>query len=136
MIRARRFHRHFAALAVAAVWLLVAMPTLGRWAGAAGGAHRANDGWVAVCTATGLRYLPVSAFSDGDLPPTPVPGPDEDCSYCPLLSVMVPAAIPALPTTKTKPIGPPHHSPADATIETPHPCGLGSRGPPPVLLNA
>lgn len=136
MIRTRRFHRRFAALAVAAMWLLVAMPTLGRWAQAAGEAHRANDGWVAVCTATGLRYLPVSVFSDGDLPSMPVPGPDEDCSYCPLLSAMVPASTPALPTTSIKPIGPPYRSAVDATIQAPHPCGLGSRGPPPVLLNA
>jgi hypothetical protein len=120
-------------LAFVAVLLLALLPTVGRIAQAqAPAGHEVAPTWAALCTVQGLRtvLLPASPHESPSPAPTPGPHAGADCEYCPLLagtvapvvgsiSVPPPALSPALCT-----------SPDSVTRTQPHPCGLGSRGPP------
>lgn len=128
-----------ARLALLAILLLALVPTLGRLAQASAAAGEAAPSWAAMCTARGLESirLPVAAHdptydavpATGGAPAAPH-GAAGDCDYCPLLA----AAIPA--TVATHSIPPAALPPALCTFRAlaaraqPHPCGLGSRGPP------
>jgi hypothetical protein len=136
--RRSAFRRPMARLALVAVLLLALVPTLGRIAQARAAGVDAAPSWAALCTARGLQpvLLPASAHAAGHgngEAPAPSPRGGGDCDYCPLLATALPLAIaplsvppaaapaPALCTSRTSP-----------TREAPHPCGLGSRGPPSV----
>lgn len=135
----RMLHRRMARLALLAILLLALVPTLGRLAQASAAAGEAAPSWAAMCTARGLESirLPVAAHdptydavpATGGAPAAPH-GAAGDCDYCPLLA----AAIPA--TVATHSIPPAALPPALCTFRAlaaraqPHPCGLGSRGPP------
>ena len=114
-----------ARLALVAILLLALVPTLGRIAQArtAAGAD-ATPSWAALCTMQGLRTLASPA-----LPPLPQEK-SGDCAYCPLLATTVTPSVAAL---SVPPIALPPAlctSNFEITRATPHPCGLGSRGPP------
>jgi len=139
----RMLHRRMAGLALLAILLLALVPTLGRLAQARASVGEAAPSWAAMCTARGLESirLPVAAHdlahdpahdagaATGEAPAAPH-GAAGDCDYCPLLA----AAIPV--TVATHSIPPAALPPALCTFRAlparaqPHPCGLGSRGPP------
>jgi hypothetical protein len=123
-----------ARLALFAVLLLALVPTLGRLAHARYAGFGAAPAWAALCTSRGLEavLIPANAHAAehgaGGAPSSPHGA--GDCDYCPLLAASVPvafvrlavpplAAAPALCTARPLP-----------ARESPHPCGLGSRGPP------
>jgi len=143
MIRARRFRRPMSRLALLAVLLLALVPTLGRLARTAGdGAAGVAPAWAAMCTARGLEavLLPpaahpatqVEGHGIGEAPALPHGnGNGGDCDYCPLLAsaIPVPAAPPAIAPSALPAPALCTSRPSLAHAE-PHPCGLGSRGPP------
>lgn len=110
-----------AGLALFAILLLALLPTLGRLAQASTAVGDAAPSWAALCTARGLESIRLPAAPHGSA---------GDCDYCPLLATTIPVAV-AMPSV---PPSPP--APALCTSRTlpvraqPHPCGLGSRGPP------
>lgn len=129
-----------ARLALFAILLLALVPTLGRLAQARATGADATPSWAELCTVRGLErvaLLPAahgnahgSLQATGEAPVPPHGAGGADCDYCPLLAMAVPAAIapatvppaalpPALCTSRPLP-----------SREQPHPCGLGSRGPP------
>lgn len=131
------FHRRMSWLALVAMLLLAALPTLGRLAAGPG----TPDGvWAQICTMAGLKLVKLAPGDASPLDPPPVspageggamPGPD--CAYCPLLAAVVVLLLSiafALPPHATR-------RPAEARRAAPwrfrHPSGLGSRGPPPAL---
>lgn len=133
-IRSAAFRQPMARLALFAILLLALVPTLGRLAQARDAAgFDAAPSWAALCTARGmeLALLPGGAHGNGEAPAAPHGA--GDCDYCPLLATTIPVVVaplsvppslapsPALCTSVTAP-----------TREEPHPCGLGSRGPPSV----
>jgi hypothetical protein len=94
-----------------------------------------------MCTARGLQavLLPAGGADQASAAPHAAPSPAPtrhagggDCDYCPLLAI----ALPAIAAPPSVPPAPP--PPAPCTSRTlparsaPHPCGLGSRGPPTV----
>jgi hypothetical protein len=141
MIRSRRFDRRvfcrrMARLAFVAILLLALVPTLGRIA-QAGTAGSAAPSWTAMCTARGLEpvllpsgTLAPATHGTGEAPSMPHGG---DCDYCPLLAAAIP--LPVSPGSVPPAVAP---SPTLSTSRPsiahakPHPCGLGSRGPPSV----
>jgi hypothetical protein len=137
MIRSGAFQRPMARLALFAILLLALVPTLGRLAQARDPGSDAAPPWAALCTARGLEsvlLLPGAhggATHVGGGAPAPSHG-GGDCDYCPLLAATIP--VPVAPPVV--PIAAP--SPALCTSRpatahaAPHPCGLGSRGPPSV----
>src|SRR5690606_29582420 len=120
----RALHRHMGRLAFVAVLLLALLPTVGRIAQAQVAGDRAAPVWAELCTVQGLRTVLLPAS------PTPDPHAGVDCEYCPLLAAAVAPVVGAL--TVPPPALPPAlcTSPAAVTRSQPHPCGLGSRGPP------
>jgi len=122
-----------ARFALAAMLLLATVPTLGRLV--PHGARAAQDGWAALCTATGLKYvqLAASGAQDGHDDGAPMhPGGHDgpDCAYCPLLASLLAVAC-LLTLLREVAIG------AAVSVRritvarpSPYPCGLGSRGPP------
>jgi hypothetical protein len=128
-------HRRMARLALFAILLLALVPTLGRLAQARAGVGDAAPSWAAMCTARGLQpvLLPSAvhdaAHATGEAPAAPH-GPAGDCDYCPLLVATIPVAV-AMHSVPPAALPPAlctfHALPARAQ---PHPCGLGSRGPP------
>lgn len=135
----RMLHRRMAGLAFLAILLLALVPTLGRLAQASAAAGDAAPSWAAMCTARGLESIRLPAathgiahdavHATGEAPAAPH-GSVGDCDYCPLLATAIPVVV-AMPSV---PPGPP--AAALCTSRTlplraqPHPCGLGSRGPP------
>lgn len=142
-IRSAPFRRPMARLAVLAILLLALVPTLGRLAEARAAAG-ATPAWAALCTVRGLERValpsaapgasrlatPAGRGPAGDAPGAPHGTASGDCDYCPLLATVLPAAVapvqvppatpqPALCTSRPSP-----------SRDAPHPCGLGSRGPP------
>jgi hypothetical protein len=117
-------------LALVAILLLALVPTVGRIAQAHATGHGAVASWTELCTVQGLRkvLLPGPPFEA----PAPMPNghAGADCEYCPLLAAAV------APVVATVAVPPPALPPAlctssiPATRTGPHPCGLGSRGPP------
>lgn len=111
-----------ARLALLAILLMALVPTLGRIAQARAAGVEATPSWAALCTMQGLREVP--------LPSPPAPHASGDCAYCPLLAATTVPPVAVLS-------GPPASLPpalctslASETPAAPHPCGLGSRGPP------
>jgi hypothetical protein len=132
-----------ARLALLAILLLALLPTLGRLAQARAAGTAAAPAWAALCTMRGLQRVALApaaggvthaihdrARATGEAPAPPHGAADGTCGYCPLLAMAVPVAIapiavppeslpPALCTSRPLP-----------SRGQPHPCGLGSRGPP------
>ena len=138
--RRRMPHRRMAGLALLAILLLALVPTLGRLAQASAAGSDAAPSWAAMCTARGLESLrlPPSAHglahATGEAPSSPHSphGSAGDCDYCPLLAATIPVAIatPSIPPAAAPPaLCTSRPQPARTQ---PHPCGLGSRGPPTV----
>ena len=132
-IRSATFRQPMARLALVAVLLLALVPTLGRLAQAREAGFTAARSWAALCTARGMEpvLLPGGAHGNGEAPASPHGA--GDCDYCPLLPTTLPVVVAPLSV-------PPALAPSPAlctshalpTREEPHPCGLGSRGPPSV----
>jgi hypothetical protein len=128
-----------ARLALVAMLLLATLPTFGRLL--ATRADTAASAWTALCTASGLQYVglelaggersaPGVSHDAGIGVPAPSGHSDPDCAYCPLLAgLALVVACMALALT---------HGPGSGLCtwhhvlarKPPHPCGLGSRGPP------
>ena len=120
-------------LALLAVVLLAVMPTVGRlWsatrapADMSGPMNHAMAG-MAMPAMTGTHG------NGGSHPAHPAPGCGEhdDCAYCSLLNTMTGVCLATvLVLPQPPPLHPvPHYrAPRIAAL---HPCGLGSRGPPP-----
>ncbi len=137
-IRSAAFRQPMARLALFAVLLLALVPTLGRLAQARDAGFVAAPSWAALCTARGMESVLLlpgahgNATHGGGEAPEPSHG-GGDCDYCPLLAATIPVAI--APLSVPPAIAPP---PALCTSRPvvahagPHPCGLGSRGPPSV----
>lgn len=119
-------------LALLAVLLLALLPTVGRIAQARVAGHDAAPTWAQLCTVQGLRtvLLPGPPYQTPAPAPVPDPHAGVDCEYCPLLSAAVAPVVGAL--SVPLPALPPAlcTSPAPLARTQPHPCGLGSRGPP------
>lgn len=119
-------------LAFVAVLLLALLPTVGRIAQARDAGHGPAPTWAELCTVQGLRMvlLPAPPHQSPAPAPTPDPHAGADCEYCPLLAVAVAPVVGAL--SVPPPALPPVlcTSPASVARTQPHPCGLGSRGPP------
>ncbi len=121
-------------LALAAMLLLLLMPTVGRLLAGASGA-RDGGVWTQMCTMAGLKLVKVSAADANPVSPiTPKPGGDgpmQDCAYCPVLASLVALALCvafAFAVSTRSRQAPPRRTPLPWTRW--HPCGLGSRGPP------
>jgi hypothetical protein len=122
-----------ARLALVAILLLALVPTLGRIAQARAAGAEAMPSWSVLCTMQGLRSVLLPATTpahdpSGPWPPAP-PGSD-DCAYCPLLAT---AIVPIAAALSVSPVAPPPVlcTSIPAVMRSgPHPCGLGSRGPP------
>ena len=136
----RSLHRRMARLALLAILLLALVPTLGRLAQASAAAGDAAPSWAAMCTARGLESIRLpsttqvaahdAVLATGEKAPAAPHGSAGDCDYCPLLAATIPVAV------ATHSVPPAALPPALCTSRTlparaqPHPCGLGSRGPP------
>ena len=134
-----------ARLALVAMLLLALLPTLGRLAaGTQSASGAAGAGWAAMCTAAGLREVPLAspagqatfgqsllAGADHGFPHDIIHQHDgPDCAYCPLLASLTVLALVLsllLPLRLQAPGFPAWWTPRRKTF---HPCGLGSRGPP------
>ncbi|HEY5850919.1 MAG TPA: DUF2946 family protein [Lysobacter sp.] len=133
-MRAPAFHRRMSLLALAAMLLLLLVPTVGRLLA---GTSSARDGgvWTQMCTMAGLKLVKVPAADANPLDPIkPAPGgelPMQDCAYCPVLNSLVAlvlCVVFAVAATSRQPQAPSRRPPLPRTRW--HPCGLGSRGPP------
>lgn len=137
MLLAPRQHRFLAHLALVAMLLLATLPTIGWLAQSSPGVQRTP---TAICTAQGLKLIDLGTRSDLALPtkpkpgPGPMPHPGTACHYCPILAstLAATAIVLLLPPPMRRAV------PCPALRSLPglgflHPCGLGSRGPPPSL---
>ena len=149
-MRKRHFQQLMHGVALVAAFALVLVPTLGRLAqGGAGGHAEALTTAAQAMAAHDMAHMG-HAMAHGsmdagmsharmghaqpDAPPTPQPSKHQghagDCDYCPLLQMLVtPAAAMATVALALPPVSAPSTH-ADARFDTPHPTGLGSRGPP------
>jgi quinol-cytochrome oxidoreductase complex cytochrome b subunit len=121
-----------ARLALAAIMLLLAVPTVGRLVER----HESDHGALtAICTVGGLKYVGLGHW--GDSPPLQTPSPDPphhpgmDCDYCPLLAsaIVLAVLVGLFPLPLARKAG----ARGFASVRPRtflHPCGLGSRGPP------
>jgi len=125
------FHRWMTLLALAAMLLLLSLPTVGR---ALSGASADSQGaWAQICTMAGLKLVKLAPGGDTNPlgPPAPKPMmPGEECAYCPVLAGLAMLLV----WTLLAPLQSPRHQ-APPTRKAPlrdflHPSGLGSRGPP------
>lgn len=133
-MRAPAFHRRMSLLALAAMLLLLLMPTVGRLLAGVSGA-RDGGVWTQMCTMAGLKLVKVSAGDANPVDPvTPKPGGDlpmQDCAYCPVLNTLVAlvlCVVFAFTAATRQRQAPPRRTPLPWARW--HPCGLGSRGPP------
>lgn len=115
-------------IALVAMLLLVALPTLGRLAG------RAPVAMAMPMPASMAMPMPAAAVDAPahchEAPGAPRPAHGDDCDYCPLLAGL---ALPAVAAPLPMVAPPPRHVPPAATaavLPVRHPAGLGSRGPP------
>lgn len=130
ILRSRRFQHWMARLALAAVLLVSAMPTVSRWLESRAPELQATV--LAMCTMDGLAMKPASLLIDAGKAPAPAGAmPDEYCAYCPLLAALAPLVLaalaillPALPRALLPAWVPP------ASLVPPLLRGLGARGPP------
>lgn len=125
VIRSLALHQLMSRLALAAVLLLLALPTTGRVMGAAA---QADGAWAQMCTLAGMQLVKIPLADPG--PTRPVGEMPMDCDYCPLLGALtalllwVVLAFPR-PAARLAAVrsAPPRYGLG-------HPSGLGSRGPP------
>ncbi len=132
ILRSRHFHAWMARLALAAILLVSAMPTVSRWL--EGSAQRLPDVVLAMCSMDGLVMKPASLLDDAGKAPAPAGGmQDEYCAYCPLLASLTPVllALAILLPPLRRVLLPARSSPA--LPAPPLLRGLGARGPP-ILL--
>lgn len=130
ILRSRRFQHWMARLALAAVLLVSAMPTVSRWLESRAPELQATV--LAMCTMDGLAMKPASLLIDAGKAPAPAGAmPDDYCAYCPLLAALAPLVLaalaillPALPRALLPAWVPP------ALPVPPLLRGLGARGPP------
>lgn len=118
-------------LALAAMLLLLSLPTVGRVLSAS--SSDSQGAWAQMCTMAGLKLVKLAPGGeanplDGPTPKHDMPG--EDCAYCPVLASL--AML--LAWTHFAPLHRPQHA-VSRTRKAPlldfqHPAGLGSRGPP------
>lgn len=127
-LRTRRFHTWMARLALAAILLVSAMPTISRWLESS--AQRLPDVVLAMCSMDGLVMKPASLLDDAG--PTGAM-PDAYCAYCPLLASLTPVllALAILLPPLLRALLPARSSPV--VLAPPLLRGLGARGPP-ILL--
>jgi hypothetical protein len=128
----RRPHRFLAHLALVAMLLLAALPTVGRLAESS---HSVRAALTAICTVQGMKFVDLGARSDLASPakpaPDPAPHPGMDCDYCPILAATLAAvAIVLLLPPPIRRAVPPTLRRSLPGLGFLHPCGLGSRGPP------
>jgi len=119
-------------LALLAILLLALVPTAGRIAQAQASGHQAVSSWAELCTVQGLRKVLLPAPLQTPAAPREAPHTGADCDYCPLLAA---AVAPVVATVVVPPQALPPAlctSPPSIVRSGPHPCGLGSRGPPTV----
>ena len=126
-LRNARFRHWMARLALAAVLLMAALPTIGRLLESR--APTIHHAAMAMCTTDGLVMQAHDLLhGDAQMPMGKTMG--EDCAYCPLLAAMVPlvlAALLLLPLRAAIRLLPLRASPLhDARLAH----GLGARGPP------
>ena len=122
-------------LALAAMLLLLSLPTAGRILSAS--SDDAQGAWAQMCTMAGLKLVKLAPGGEanplGDAPGRPAPNhlvPGEDCAYCPVLAglaMLLVWTLFAAPTLPSRPSTPLRRSPLRDFL---HPSGLGSRGPP------
>jgi hypothetical protein len=127
-------------LALAAMLMLLALPTVGRVLSAS---SAGQDGvWAQMCTMAGLKLVKIAP---GDANPVDPPTPKspagsmlagEDCAYCPVLSGMLVLllCLSFLAPSSIRCAFSPWRLIAPRAFL--HPSGLGSRGPPVVLCKA
>ena len=132
ILRSRRFQHWMARLALAAVLLVSAMPTVSRWLESRAPELQATV--LAMCTMDGLAMKPASLLIDAGKAPAPAGAmPDDYCGYCPLLASLTPlllAVVMLLPPLR-RVLLPAWGQPALRAV--PLLRGLGARGPP-ILL--
>lgn len=128
MIRSAGFQKPMARMALVAMLLLAFSPVVTRVL--AGLPSSAVTGWAEICTATGLKFVDLAKFTQGDLPEPARTPMAADCAYCPLLAatalLLVAVAI-WLPRGVVSLFAAMWAKPETSSF---HPCGLGSRGPP------
>jgi hypothetical protein len=132
MLLAPRPHRFLAHLALVAMLLLAAVPTIGRLAESS---PRLQGAITAICTMQGLKLIDLGARPDLTSPAKPLPDPNRypgmDCDYCPILaSTLAAVAILLLLPPLIWRADPPIARRSLHDLGFLHPCGLGSRGPP------
>ena len=132
ILRSRHFHTWMARLALAAILLVSAMPTVSRWLESS--AQRLPDVVLAMCSVDGLVMKPASLLDDAGRAPAPTGAmPDAYCAYCPLLASLTPVllALAILLPPLRRALLPARSSPV--VPAPPLLRGLGARGPP-ILL--
>ncbi len=132
ILRSRHFHTWMARLALAAILLVSAMPTISRWLESS--AQRLPDVVLAMCSVDGLVMKPASLLDDAGKAPAPTGAmPDAYCAYCPLLASLTPVllALAILLPPLRRALLPARSSPV--VPAPPLLRGLGARGPP-ILL--
>lgn len=132
ILRSRHFHTWMARLALAAILLVSAMPTVSRWLESS--AQRLPDVVLAMCSVDGLVMKPASLLDDAGKAPAPAGAmPDAYCAYCPLLASLTPVllALAILLPPLRRALLPARSSPV--VPAPPLLRGLGARGPP-ILL--
>ena len=132
ILRSRHFHTWMARLALAAILLVSAMPTVSRWLESS--AQRLPDVVLAMCSVDGLVMKPASLLDDAGKAPAPTGAmPDAYCAYCPLLASLTPVllALAILLPPLRRALLPARSSPV--VPAPPLLRGLGARGPP-ILL--
>ena len=127
-MRTPAFHRRMALLALAAMLLLLALPTVGRVL--AGSSADAQGVWAQMCTMAGLKLVKIAPDTSPIDPPAPKPMPGDDCAYCPVLGglVLLLAWTLFAAPQQARTTSPSWRTLLPRTFE--HPSGLGSRGPP------
>ena len=126
-LRNARFRHWMARLALAAILLMAALPTVGRLLESR--APTIHHAAMAMCTTDGLVMQAHDLLhGDAQMPTGTTMG--EDCAYCPLLAAMLPlvlAALLLLPLRAAMRLLPLRAAPMrDARLAH----GLGARGPP------
>lgn len=119
-------------LALVAMLLLLAVPTVGR---VLAGSSASDGVWAQMCTMAGLKLVKIAPGDANPLDPTPKsPAGNamtgEDCAYCPVLAGMVLVLLClAFVLPQASRASPPSWRTIAPRVFL-HPSGLGSRGPP------
>jgi hypothetical protein len=124
------FHRRMTLLALAAMLLLLSLPTAGRLL--AGGAE-SQGAWAQMCTMAGLKLVKLTPGGETNPIHAPAPKPampGEDCAYCPVLAGLAMLLVWALLAPLQSPQRAVPRTRATPRRDFLHPSGLGSRGPP------